>query len=294
MCKNLHIMTTKQSFTTILLPAIVGAGIGFGAATLLYQSDTCKAPVGVEQVETNDGSIRVRWQAEKNARGYLVWARDSSALESDSVASSITVTGNEAVIPGLIPNHGYLIEVFSICPGKDNKFLFSKAPFDLGARTGWIVIEDMADLKRPNCPFNTCDTVVNTNADTCFNWGGGDEYFSIEVFRIGAHGTETSPALRTYLEKSVGNNTLTIRNYKETPCSGADERIGDLPTKSKCAATDGCGSTLYDICGTLSDANGNRVCYGIKIDFANCCIVGLDKNRFRVVVKKCHFVPDDM
>jgi len=286
-------MTTKQSFTTILLPAIIGAAIGFGAATILNQSDTCKAPVGVVQVPTNDGSIRVRWQAQNDAQAYLVWARDSSLLETDSVTSTITVTGNEAIIPGLIPNHGYLIEVFSICSGKDNKFYFSKSPFDLGAQSGWIVIEDVVELKRPECPFNTCDTVIN-NSDTCFNWGPGDEYYSIEVFRNTANGTESTPAMRTYFEKSGGNNTLTIRTYKNTPCSGADEAIGDLPTKGACSATDGCGSTQYQICGSLTDAGGARVCYGLKIDFANCCIVGLDKNRFRVVVKKCHFKPDDM
>lgn len=288
-------MATNKSLPSILLPVAIGAAIGFAAATVLYQSETCKAPARIDLVDTNDGSIHVSWDTKSGSEAYLVWARDSSLLTTypDSVSSSITVTGHETELPGLLPNHGYLIEVFSICR-KDNKFLFSKIPAQIGAHSGWIIIEDVVEAgpgSKVQCPFNTCDTLVTLD-DNCFNWDKYDANYTIEVFRINSDGVqETSPALRTYMDKSGVNDSLRINMYSSTPCTGAKDAVGLSPTKAACAGTSGCASTLYSMCGQLTDTTGVPVCFGIKIGFTNCCVMGLDKAKFKVVIHKCHFVP---
>jgi hypothetical protein len=287
--------TSSFSLSSALIGGLIGIAIGYFIIPLLTPSSDCQAPPGLEQVATTDGAVRIRWQAAKNdVIGYLVWARDSTKLADDSVASSITVVGTEAVIPGLLPNKTYKISVFSICRNSKGEFNFSKTPREIWTRTGYIVVEDIVHINddgaRSGCPFNTCDSLVMQN-DSCFNWGTGDWNYQIEVFERTTSGVSTTPILRTYLQKISGNNTLIVRSFTGAPCDGAAPTIGGLPSTANCASGS-CASANTQLCGQLALPGGN-VCYGIKVDFADCCITGLPKSRYSIKVSRCRFASVD-
>jgi hypothetical protein len=291
--KNPHIMIEKQnssfSISTALISGLIGIVIGYFVLPLLLPSRECQAPPGLVQVPTNDGSIKVRWSDAKNdVVGYLVWAQDSLRLNADSVTSSITVIGTEATIPGLEPNKTYRISVFSICRKSDGTFSFSQKPTEMWAKTGYIVVEDLAHLDglgaKNQCPFGTCDSLIMQN-DSCFSWGNGAWNYQIEVFEKDANGNAGAQVLRTYLRKDAGNNTLKIGYAKDAVCNGAAQTLGDLPTPDKCTGG-GCPANGNQLCGRLQTAAG-PVCYGIKIDFTGCCINGLPKGKYIIRVKRC-------
>lgn len=276
-------MSTKQFLPSFLPAVILGAVIGFTAATFIFPSSTCPAPPVITQNKTVDGSVSVRWDANKSALGYLVWARDSTLLNTDSVSVSVTVTGNEVVIPGLLPNHGYLIQVFGICKDIGNKFSFSSKPVELGVRTGWIIVEDVVDFGTGNnCPYGNCDVLV-TNTDTCFNWGPGNESYSVEVRKRNGNGNPDTLVSRFYMDKIIANNTLDVRVYANVGC-GLPQL--NAPTKAHCNAK----QPPFRFCGTAQAPGIAPTEYSVNVDFANCCITGFSKSNYQVTIRRCHGV----
>jgi hypothetical protein len=222
----------------------------------------------------------VHWTSNNKAQAYLVWARDSSLLNTDSVTSSVTVTGTDAVLPGLKPNHGYLVEVFGICKDGTNKFSFSKVPADIGTTTGWIVVEDVVQFTAPNCPYDVCDTLV-TKTDTCFNWGPGNENYAFDIRKRGTNGNPDTLVAHFYMAKTVANNTLKVQVFANSPC-GAPTL--NPPSTKNCKP-----AKPFKLCGTASAPNVAPADYGVQIDFANCCVSGLPTSKYQITVTKCHY-----
>jgi hypothetical protein len=274
-------MSTNQLLPSFLPSALIGAAIGFVAGMLVQASLTCPAPPNATQVKTNDGSVRIHWDASPKAQAYLVWARDSTVLNTDSVTSSITVTGNETVLHGLQPNHGYLVEVFGICKDGTNKFSFSKIPVDIGVRTGWIVVEDIVEFGAPKCPYDVCDTLV-TKTDTCFNWGPGEEFYSFDIRKRGVNGAPDVLVSHFYMQKTEAKNTLKVQVFGNSPCG--------IPTLNP-PSTKNCGKgqPAFRLCGTASAPNVPPVDYSVQVDFANCCINGLPESQYLITISKCHY-----
>ena len=271
-------MTVKQFFS-FGLPFLIlgGAACALITKRIISQSDTCDAPTNPQILDTSDGSASVGWTGDASGYAYLVWARDSSRL--DSVVSSLVTMDTKASLPGLLPNHGYAIDIFGMCRDGQN-FSISKNPITIGTRTGWIVNEDVYHFPPiPDCPFDECDTLV-TDTDTCFNCMPVLVHYSIEVYDSNG----LNLLSRYYMKKDARNDTLFTQVYNGAPCEASLPMQGTAPLKNSCNPVN---PVRY--CGTVTLPGPNPpVSYFIETGFTGCCI-SLPKSRFKIIVRRCRY-----
>lgn len=265
-------MTTKQFFSFALPFLLIGGAAGaFITNRVLQQNDRCAVPTAPRVIDANDGSATVGWTGTTDNFAYLVWARDSSKLDSAAVGSVVT-TGTTVAVPGLMPNRGYAIDIFGICR-QGNEFSISKNPITVGTRTGWIVNEDVYHFEGPGCPFGTCDSLISSG-DTCINWVPGNGFYAIEI-----QDTSSNVLTRYYLNKRTNNDTLRTSIVSSVNCSGQSS-IGNPPQKANCSPVN-----PLRYCGSIT-LGGMATPYFMETGFTGFCI-NLPRNKFKIVVKYC-------
>ncbi len=266
----------KFNFRTLLLSATIGAALGTVLGVLIAPQllsdptnpSTCNAPMSVKLVQKNANSAKIMWDSVPGIENYLITVRDSSAL---SISEAVyTVKGKEFTVPDLKANHGYRLDVQSLCKRTDAGSSVSSTARSLGVRTQDFIIVIVVEFNGADpCTKTNCNTSVSLNAQKCFNWSTGTIYYQMDITRNGS----LTPAAKLFFEKSTNTNGLPQIKLVNNLVCGTKVYAQNSPQNLNCNNT----IATAHLCGTLpyTPQGGTPTTIPYRLEFTNsqCCVV---------------------